>query len=74
MNAPIEADELFLALKKAKTNKASGIDMIPVEFYKHGGLRVQNATLCLFNFLIKNGEYPEMWSQGLINPILKSCE
>ena len=37
MNAPMTADELLLAIRKAKTGKASGLDMIPVEFYKNGG-------------------------------------
>lgn len=72
MNSPITMDELNLAIRKAKTGKASGPDMIPVEFYKHGGETVHNAILAVFNFVFGKGEYPQIWSEGLINPVYKA--
>ena len=42
LNLPISGDEVALALRKGKNNKAVGIDGIPVEFYKYGGDELQN--------------------------------
>ena len=36
LNSPISSDEVSLALRKGKNNKAAGIDGIPIEFYKYG--------------------------------------
>ena len=58
MNAPMTAEELSLAIHKAKTGKASGLDMIPVEFYKNGGAIVQISILAVFNFINQSGVYP----------------
>ena len=58
MNTPMTAEELSLAIRKAKTDKASGLDMIPVEFYKNGGAIVQNSILAVFNFIHQSGDYP----------------
>ena len=72
MDSPIMADELTLALRKAKTGKACGSDAIPVEFYKYGGDMLHEAILALFNYIFHNGAYPEIWSEGIINPIFKA--
>ena len=42
LNSPISSDEVSLALRKGKNNKAAGIDGIPVEFYKYGGDELVN--------------------------------
>ena len=47
MDSPITADELTLALRKAKTGKACGSDAIPVESYKYGGDMLHDAILAL---------------------------
>ena len=55
MNVPMTAEELSLAIRKTKTGKASGLDLIPVEFYKNGGAIVQNSILAVFNFIHQSG-------------------
>ena len=59
LNSPISGDEVALALRKGKNNKAAGIDGIPVEFYKYGGDELQNTLLVLFNYLFEKGCYPK---------------
>ena len=71
MNAPIVTNELTLALPQAKNGKAGGIDGIFVEFFEHGSETMLKAILALFNFGFHQGRYPDIWSQGIINPIYK---
>ena len=61
MDQPISADELTFAIRKSKSGKASGIDMIPIEFYKHGGETVFNSMLVIFK-----GAVSYRFSQGLL--------
>ena len=74
MNAPISETELSFVLCKAKCGKAGGVDGIPTEFYKYSSDTLTKAILVLFNYVFVNGEYPEIWSQGVINPIYKAKE
>ena len=71
MNSPITQEEQLYALRKAKTGKASGPDAITVEFYKYGGNMVHKAIIAIINYVFHNGVYPQMWSEGIINPIFK---
>ena len=59
MNAPMTKEELLFAIRKAKSGKASGPDMIPVEFYKYGGEIIQNFILALSNLVHQSGDYPQ---------------
>ena len=66
----ISIAEVQLAVKKAKNNKASGADSIPVEVYKNA-----TAISCLhilFNVCFRTGNIPTEWGKGIINPIPKS--
>ena len=74
MNAPISETELSVVLCKAKCGKAGGVDGIPIEFYKYSSDTLTKAILVLFNHVFVNGEYPDIWSQGVINPIYKAKE
>ena len=56
-NSPIRADEVSLALRKGKNNKAAGIDGIPVEI-KYGGDELVNTMLALFNYLLEESMLP----------------
>ena len=71
LNSPISGNEVALALRKGKNNKAAGIDGIPVEFYKYGGDELANTLLVLFSYLFEKGCYPEEWCESIINPIHK---
>ena len=71
LNSPICADEVSLALRKGKNNKAAGIDGIPVRFYKYDGDGLVNTMLAHFNYLLEKGCYPDEFCEGIINPIHK---
>lgn len=71
MEAPISIDEVQYALKLSKSNKASGEDGIPVEFFKLCEGALDRPLTALFNHILQSGEYPKSWSTGLINPIYK---
>ena len=61
---------MILALKHLKAGKASGIDGIPIEFYKHA-LHILVTPLCsLFNYVLSKGEYPSGWYERIKSPIL----
>ena len=74
MNAPISSNEIQMALNKAKTKKAPGIDGISVEFFKYSGGKLIKPLNALFNHVLESGIYPSQWSLGIINPIYKHSE
>ena len=71
MNSPITQTELYHAIRKSKVGKACGSDAIPAEFYKHEEEMLHKAILALFHCVFHNGAYPQIWSEGIINPIFK---
>ena len=71
LNSPIDKDEVIIALRKSKNNKAAGIDGHPVEFYKYSGGVLDNLLVALFNRIFKHGQSPDEWCEGIINPIHK---
>ena len=67
LDAPIPIDEIQKAIRKVKCKKATGIDRIPAEFYKHGCNELLSALVLMFNTIITNGEYPSSWATGIIH-------
>ena len=63
-------DELILAIKSLKNNKAYGLDKIPAEVLK--SYRLRSILLSLFNECFTKGMIPSAWKHGIINPIPKS--
>ena len=72
INAPITTEEVIHALKKLKTDKATGLDGIAAEFYKFSDGILNRPLVALFNYIFDNGEYPSMWCEGMVNPIHKT--
>ena len=67
---PIQMKEIESALKRMKSNKATGIDEIPMEVLK---CRNIGQTLCvLYNKCFSLGKIPNMWKMGIITPVPKS--
>ena len=67
---PIQMTEIESALKRMKSNKATGIDEISMEVLKCRNIR---QTLCvLFNKCFTFGKIPNMWKMGIITPVPKS--
>ena len=74
INCPITFEEIALQLRKLKNNKAAGSDGIPAEFIKYAGEEILKPLSALFNYTLANGQYPQSWTDGIINPIHKSGE
>ena len=67
---PIQMSEIEAVLKRMKSNKATGIDEIPMEVLQCRNIR---QTLCdLFNKCFSLGKIPNMWKMGIITPVPKS--
>ena len=71
LNAPITIDEITVAVRNLKNNKASGIDSIPAEFYKYSNGALLEPITILFNKVFESGQYPLVWCEGMINPLHK---
>ncbi len=70
LNQIITHSEIQIALNKAKSNKAMGIDKIPNEILKNANC--ENILLKLFNAYFDLGKIPSMWLKAIITPIPKS--
>ncbi len=67
---PLTLTEFRNAISKAKSGKATCLDMIPMEVLKNESMVI---CLCkLYNTCYTNGNVPSCWSKALINPIPKS--
>ena len=70
LNLRITTEDIKNALHRAKRDKATGHDDIPIE--------IMNNDLCvsymvvLFKKFFSTGTMPEEWSRDIINPILKN--
>jgi len=66
--------EIANAARKAKDNKSAGPSGVPNEYWKL--LAVSSAILLLtafFNTFLQLNAYPELWSFGIVVPMLKSA-
>ena len=64
-------DEVLDSVRGLKNNKAPGSDGIHAEFLHHCGDVAYQQILRLFNLIWSVGEWPSLWSQGIIVPIPK---
>ena len=72
LNQPICESELQIHLRKLKNCKASGIDGLSTEFIKYTETKLLYPLLCLYNYMLKSGDFPAQWSEGVINPLHKN--
>lgn len=70
-NRPISAEEILLALRKLKPNKASGPDGIIGELLKHSYDFILPFLIKFFNALFEKGIYPNSWTESIILPLHK---
>ena len=68
----ITREEVVVAIGSVKFNKSPGEDGIPTEVYRAFNDKLINLLTKLFNRVLRNGEYPTQWSNGLICPIHKT--
>ena len=67
----ISVTEVSRAISKLKNNKSAGIDEIPAELLKHGGLPLHQELTSLCNLIWSREEVPEDWRKGIIVPLPK---
>ena len=70
----ITQTEVAFAIRSLKCNKAPGEDGIPAETYKEINNQLLDLLTSIFNRILISGEYPEVWSEGIICPIYKAGE
>lgn len=62
LDSPITESEMFLAMSKLKTNKATGHDGIPAEFYRTFKDLLLKPFLDTCNNLLVTGNKPKTWN------------
>ena len=67
----ITEQELFNACKNLKNNKASAYDLIKNEMIKSALPSICKIVVKIFNVLLKSGQFPDSWTEGIIIPIHK---
>ena len=72
LNDAITIREIKLNIKKLKNNKACGEDLILNEMIKSGSNILLPSIAKLFNMVLSNGKFPELWNTSLQSPIFKS--
>ena len=71
LNCDITFDEVRQSTLSANRGKALGDDGIPVEVLNNRNCIVYLTRL--FNTCLRSSTVPELWSRGIIKPILKNC-
>ena len=72
LDAPITENELLNAMKKIKLKKAAYSDRISNEIIKASSDILTKGFIKVFNIVLKSGNFPKAWCEGLITPIFKS--
>lgn len=72
LDETITDNELLNAAKKIKTKKAAYSDKIRNEMIKSSVPILLKGYLKVFNIILKSGNFPSSWCEGLITPIFKS--
>ena len=71
MNGDITQQEVLDSIRNLKGNKAAGPDGIIPEVFKHSGDKRVPFLVKLFNKIFSVDQYPEAWSEALIQPFHK---
>ena len=74
LNKPITITEVEQMVKRLKSGKASGLDMLSAELLKNLNDNFFRTFVALFKKIFKNGEFPEEWAIGIIVVIFKGGE
>ncbi|CAC5406772.1 unnamed protein product [Mytilus coruscus] len=71
LNDDMTTEEVILALKSLKNNKACGADGVTKEMIKISCSVNTDIYVKLFNLIFKSGIYPIGWRENFIKPIFK---
>ena len=70
LDTPITMSEVETVIPHLKPDKAAGDDNISSEYILYGRESLKSSILVLFNKLYDASFYPEIWSTGVIVPII----
>ena len=72
LDETITEKEIVSAIKKIKSNKSGGLQLITNDMLKADQNILAPILLKLFNSILSSGLYSDHWSTGYLNPIFKS--
>ena len=71
LHKPISIEEIHVAIKRLKTNKAFGSDQLLNEYFIVSFDIISAHLVDLFNAILNSGCFPDEWSRGIIVPLHK---
>ena len=72
INRPFSLEEVKLEIRKLKNNKASGVDNVINEFFKHCHNYCIHIIVDCLNIVLNTGFIPTEWCIGIIHPLFKN--
>ena len=60
-----------MVCRKLKNNKAGAYDTIRNEMIQFAFPFINNLLVNLFNDILNNGQFPDIWTEGIIIPVHK---
>ena len=74
INVNFTRNEISDTIDSLKNNKSHGIDSLPVEFIKGCKAELLPLVTEVLNYIINNGDFPDIWAEGLRSPVFKTGE
>ena len=71
LNHSISHEEICSTIKELKSGKAVFTDNIGNEALKHGYVHLKESLYHMFNVVFRNGDFPNIWADGIIIPLHK---
>lgn len=71
LNSEFTVSEIRNGIKHLKRNKSAGIDNVLNEYFIECADHLVRPLQILFNNILDSGAFPNVWSKGIIVPILK---
>ena len=72
INDVFTKNEIKFAIDSLKNNKAQGIDSIPAEIVKYCQEELIDIIVNVFNNMMENKEFPDIWAERLHSALFKS--
>ena len=74
INDNFTRNEISDTIDSLKNNKSHGDDLLPAEFIKGCKAELLPSGTDVLNYIINNGDFPDIWVEGLRSPVFKTGE